>query len=98
VPIRWGDVLSAIKDDDLKALPNPPVAGDFKTPVPASQITNGHLVAFSHGAYAVALGDPQGKDPQWVMAPNGSKFVLNLNALEPQLRDRVPTAWQGPTH
>jgi hypothetical protein len=90
-----GDVMKAIVDDDLKA--NPPVAGDLKTPIPASKVTTGNLVAQGHGVYWVALGDPQGKDPQWVMSPNGSKFSLNLNALEPALRDRVPTAWQGPT-
>jgi hypothetical protein len=91
-----GRAIAAIGDNDLKALPAPPVAGDGKTPIPAERLRAGNLVANGHGSYWVALGDPA--DPanaKWVMAPQGGKFVLDLNALAPVLRERVPDVYRG---
>ncbi|HEV2570936.1 MAG TPA: hypothetical protein VGU72_04300 [Beijerinckiaceae bacterium] len=86
-------VINAIRDDDLKKLPSPPTTIDGK-PISAKQIRTGNLVSIGHGQYRVALGDPKGPDPQWVMAPGGKTFVLDIEAMGETLRQRVPGAWR----
>ena len=92
---KLSDVIGAVKDQDVAA--NPSVYGDLKTVVPMEAIAKGHLVAASHGEYWVAMGDPHGPDPKWVLGRDGQKFVLDLNALEPLLRDRMPAAYRPAT-
>ncbi|WP_442755877.1 glycoside hydrolase family protein [Methylocystis sp. JAN1] len=89
---RFSDLVGALRDEDFAAAP--PVYGDMRTPVPMDALRKGNLVAAGHGAYWVAMGDPHGSDPRWVMARDGGKFLLDLNALEGALRARVPAAYR----
>lgn len=90
-----GTAVKALTDADLAALPQPPVAGDGKTPLPATAIQGGYLTTVGHGVYWVSRNDPQGDDPQWAMAPGGGRFRLDLNALAPMIRQRVPDVYRG---
>lgn len=92
---QFGAAIGAVSDTDLKGLPAPPVAADGKTPVPASMIKNGYLAAVGDGKYAVSMQPSNSPDPQWVRDPSGQKFVLDLKAMEPALRQRVPEAYAG---
>lgn len=58
--------------------------------------TRGTLVSIGDGRYWVALGDPASDDPQWVRTygTRDGRFVLDLQALEPVLRERVPDAYR----
>ncbi len=47
------------------------------------------------GKYFLALGDPDGADPKFLLDKTGAKYVLDLKKLEPKLRDRVPSAFLG---
>lgn len=89
------DAIGALNDGDLKAMGQPPVAGDGKTPLPASALQHAYLTTVGHGVYWVSRNDPAGDDPQWAMAPAGGRFRLDLNALEPALRARVPDLYRG---
>ncbi len=91
-------VLKAITDKDLAALPAPPSARDGSI-MPASALHNAHLTSVGPGVYRVSVGDPQSEDPGFVMSRGGQRgrsdyFQLDLNALEPQLRARVPGAYK----
>lgn len=92
---KFGDAIAAVNDADLKALPAPPVAADGKTPISANSLHNGYLVATGDGQYAVAMKPPNSPDPQWVRNPAGGHFILDLKALAPTLRQRVPEAYAG---
>lgn len=94
---RFTEVVDAITDADLAP------AGDradraAATPaagLTAAQLHAAHLVAVSPGRYQVAIGDPAGDDPQWVTALDGRRWILDMNAMEPSLRKRVPGAFLG---
>jgi hypothetical protein len=90
---QFTNLIKSIDDPMLQGMAQPPVGGDGR-PVTAQQLQGGTLMAVGHGRYAVALGDPYSKDPQWVMAPSGDKFVLDLDALAPQLRYKLPGAYR----
>ena len=80
---KFADVIDALKDDDLG--PGAP---------PAAEIARGRLVGVAPGRYRVALGDPESDDPQWQVDEAGRYWVLDLNALAPSLRQRVPGAFR----
>lgn len=81
------DALEALVTEDFAD--NRPRAGDGST-VEVSRIRNATLQTVAAGRYLVALGDPLGGDPQWLVDSNGQKYVLDLNAFEPVLRERRP--------
>ena len=91
-------VVGAITDKDLAALPAPPRAADG-SPMPASALSGLRFTSVGPGVYMLSKGDPFGEDPQWVAYQGGGRgasgrFKLDLNALEPQLRARVPGAYK----
>lgn len=90
---RFKDVIGAIKDDDLSRLPISPqgVGGKNYT---ARDLQSGVPVAVP-GGYRFAQGDPTSDDPKWVRGADGRPFVLNVEALEPELRKRVPGAFNS---
>jgi len=100
---QFSSVVKGITDGDLASLPNPPQAPDG-TMMKAADLQAMRLTSLGPGVYAVSKGDPLGEDPQWVTTPGaplpsgaravGGRFLLDLNALEPQLRDRLPGAWK----
>jgi len=54
------------------------------------------LVTIGPGRYLMAMGDPNSDDPQYVRSGDteDQRFVLDLGALEPVLRQRVPSAYR----
>jgi hypothetical protein len=90
---RLGDVIASITDDDLQALPNPPLYADNR-PATARAIAGSRLVSVGRGKYAVASGDPLARDTTYLKTADGSRFTLDLNALEDRLRVRVRGAWR----
>ncbi|WAC26343.1 hypothetical protein [Ancylobacter sp. SL191] len=80
---RFGDVIGALEDGDF-TLPN----------LTAEKVRAARLVAVAPGQYRVALGDPDSDDPRWIRDASGLDFILDLQALEPALRRRVPGAFR----
>ncbi len=97
----FGDVLAAITDADLNALPIKPKAGisffmSTQSRAPrslAATLADGVPVAVP-GGYAFALGDPTGDDPQFIMGEDGNVFVLDIEAMRDRLAPRVPGAFR----
>lgn len=73
-------LLSRIEDRDLTRLA--PIAAANGVPVRAAELRQGHLVPVGDGQYRVALGDPQGFDPQWLATPEGDYWTLDLEQLQ----------------
>ena len=53
------------------------------------------LVSVDNGRYRMALGDPQSADTQWIKNQWGQDYVLDINALEPKLKQRRPDLYLG---
>ncbi|GGE79051.1 transglycosylase SLT domain-containing protein [Stappia taiwanensis] len=83
----FGQVLDAVTETDLRALPVPPVDAEGR-PYPAAQIKGAFPVATA-GGYRFATGDPESDTPMWVRGADGRPFVLSFEAI-PALRDRLP--------
>jgi hypothetical protein len=43
----------------------------------------------------MALGNPDGDSPDWLVDANGEKYVLDLEALKPTLKKRRPDLYLG---
>lgn len=90
---RFRDVVTAIRDDDLKTLRVPPQATGER-PYTARDLSNTKPVA-TRGGYRFAVGDPSSENPKWIRGADGQPFVLDFDQLEPVLRQRVPGAFIG---
>ena len=53
------------------------------------------LVSVGDGRYQMAMGDPQSADTQWIKNHLGQNYTLDLNALEPKLKQRRPDLYLG---
>lgn len=73
-------LVSGLTDAQLKELP--PIASANGVDVTASQIRRGFLVTAGDGTYRVALGDPLGFEPRWVVGEDGGFWTLDLNRLQ----------------
>lgn len=90
---RFGDILSAITDADLAALPGgAPVGGDGQ-PLKASVLARSYPVRTANGWRFAASADDA--DRKWLKGSDGRIFTLDLDALAPKLRARVPGAYLG---
>ena len=89
----FGQVLDAVTETDLRALPVPPVDAEGR-PYPAAQIKGAFPVA-TQGGYRFATGDPDGDSPMWVRGADGRPFVLSFEAI-PGLRARLPAGGWRP--
>lgn len=103
----FDDVLQAITDEDLAALPVTPKAGIGSRAVGfglapivertqrsmAATLRDARPVAVS-GGFAFALGDPASPDPQWIMGSDGNPYVLDVVAMRDRLAPRVPGAFR----
>ncbi len=85
-------VLDAIKPEDLPGL----VTGHGK-PVTQSELWSATLVQQGAAQYRLQLGQDSDGRPRFLMGPGNRPFVLDLKALEPTLRQRVPQAYLGAT-
>ncbi len=90
---KFGTVVGAIRDDDLKSLKVPPQAADGST-YGARDLQRARLVAVP-GGYRFALGDPRGDDPKYIRGADGNPFVLDFAELKDRLSARVPGAYLG---
>lgn len=79
-PERPQALLSRIDGEILAALPGIRTANGV--PLTPRQIRNASLVTVGDGLYRVALGDPDGWDPQYVMGTDGGFWTLDLKQLE----------------
>ncbi len=86
-------VLKSIVDADLLRPGATPKALDG-TVMRASQLQGLRFTSLGPGVYLLSKGDPAGDDPEWVTRGDGGRFMLDLNALEPRLRQRVPGAYK----
>lgn len=90
---RFSQVIGAVTDADLTALPVPPQSADGRA-FTARDLQSATPVA-TRGGYRFALGDPTSADPKWIRGADGNPFTLDMTALEPALRQRVPGAYLG---
>lgn len=90
---RFGDVIGAIRDDDLKLLPVSPMAADGR--VYSARDLQGAVPVAVPGGYRFAVGDPVSDDPKWIRGADGRPFVLDFDAMSEKLRQRVPGAFTG---
>lgn len=90
---RFGDVLSAITDADLAALPGGAPIGADGQPLKASVLARSYPVRTANGWRFSATADEA--DRKWLKGSDGRTFTLDLDALAPKLRARVPGAYLG---
>ena len=93
---RFEDILGAIRDEDLAALPvkPKPVVSWLSTGIGskasmARTLRQAVPIAVA-GGYVFAVGDPSGDDPQLIEGDDGRAFVLDVLALKDRLAPRVP--------
>lgn len=86
---RFGDVLAALTDDDLAALPAPP-AGTAT----ANRLRQATPILTSRG-YVFSLGDAASGVPLLMPDTNGEPFTLDLTGMAKVLAPRVPGAFRG---
>jgi hypothetical protein len=89
---RFRDVVKAIRDEDLAALPVPPVDATGK-PYRARDLHAARPVAVA-GGYRFVLGGVSGQE-KWIRGQDGQPFTLPFEQLQPELRRRVPGAFFG---
>jgi len=73
-------LVNSLTEGDLASLP--PIKSSNGVPVTARQLRRAHLVTVGDGLYRVALGDPNGWDPKWVVGADNDYWLLDLKALE----------------
>lgn len=71
--------MDNLNDGTLLMLP--PINSSNGIAISADRIKRGRLVPAAGGQYYVALGDPQGSDPQFIMGADGKLWTLDLNSL-----------------
>jgi hypothetical protein len=77
---RPDQLIGGLSDAQLKQLP--PIGSINKVPITASAIRDGYLISAGDGLYRVTLNDPQGDQPDYVVAPNGKPWVLDIRQLD----------------
>lgn len=86
-------VLDALDADDFVK------AGDGRMPrysdgteVPVEALKEARLVTVGPGVYRLALGDPDGDDPRYLMRSEGEAYELNLDRVREAIARKVPEA------
>jgi hypothetical protein len=79
-------MLDDLQQADLDKLP--PIQTANGIAVTAEQLKRASLVAVGDGEYRVAIGDPEGFDPQYLMGADGNFWQLDLEALAQVQVDR----------
>lgn len=77
-------LLSTLDEQRLAMLP--PIRTANGVAISVSQLRRAHLVTVGDGIYRVALNEPDGWDPQYVVAEDGDFWTLDMR----QLRDASP--------
>ena len=89
---KFGDALAAIRDEDLKALRNPPVLSDGSI-MPASQLRR-YAPFATPGGYLFGTLDKLHSRIDPLLAKDGSAFILPWAEISATLRTRVPSAFR----
>lgn len=89
---RFGDVLKAITTEDLAGLANPPVMPNGN-PMDAAALRRMQPI-FGPGGYRWAMPPDASGNRRPVLGRDGQPFVLDLEALTPALRQRLPDAFR----
>lgn len=91
----FGDVIEAVRMDDLVASNGQPVDAQGE-PVSIATVQRARLISVGAGQYWLAAGDVEGGDPQWIKRAGADEpYVLDLGKLEPRLKSRLPAAYLG---
>lgn len=90
---EFSNVVKSIRDEDLAALPAPPETEDGR----AYRARDLHhaLPVWTALGYMFSLGDPTDDDPRFIRGADGNPFMLDIEAMIPELRRRVPGAFLG---
>lgn len=88
---RPQQLLSGLTDKQLEALP--PIATANGVKITASALRSGNLITIGDGLYRVALGDPNGWDPRYVLGEDGKFWTLDLRQLEKADGGRSTIRW-----
>lgn len=98
------ELVGAITDEDLAALPVKPKAGigsfgsgksgGGRVPRGLAASLRGAVPVVVDRGFAFAFGDPGSDDPQFVRGDNGEVFVLDIVAMRDRLAPRVPGAFR----
>jgi len=104
---RWQDLIDALRPEDFavadadgRIVSDGLPRGGGDRAIPLSAVRRGTLVPIGGGfRFYVAMGGPNGANPLWLAAPPGTgeqgRFVLDLDALLPRLRERRPELFFG---
>lgn len=89
-------ILDVLRPEDLiDDVGFGPVTGDGRY-ISDRDLRQATLVYVGSGRYALAQGDPTlGGQARWVMDSRGGRYMLDLNQLEPTLRQRIPEIYRG---
>ena len=79
-PERPQRLIETLTEEDLAALP--PIRTANNVPIPLSALRQARLVAVDDGVYRVALNDPDGWDPQYIMGADGDFWTLDMRTLD----------------
>jgi hypothetical protein len=87
------DLVASVRLDDLPPEDRPFVEGG--APAGKAELARATIRTAGNGQYFLALGDPDGEAPDWLVDANGEKYVLDLEALKPVLKKRRPDLYLG---
>ena len=91
---RFRDVILAIDAKVLEDFPGGRPVDPQGKPYAPRQFHDATPVLVP-GGYRFAVGDPQNRPPQYLNGPGGKPLVLDIKAIEPVLRTKVPAAFLG---
>jgi hypothetical protein len=90
---RFKDVIGAITEADLAAMPNPPMNG--AKPYSAADLRALIPIATRSGYAFAAKSYASGGTMSYVTDAKGEPWVMDWSRVEPALRQRVPGAFMG---
>ncbi len=95
----WREVIDMLQPEDLTAAGLGQPVGDNGKPIPMERLKAATVIQQASGRYALALGDPSIPGAEGFARMRGpaglTTFILDLNALEPQLSKRRPDLFLG---
>ena len=78
-------IMETLTEQDIDVLPKFQTANGV--PIPLSALRGARLVTVGNGLYRVALNDPDGWDPQYVMSDDNDFWTIDMRALERSRRE-----------
>lgn len=78
-------IIETLTEQDLAVLPS--IQTSNGVPIPLSALRRARLVTVGDGLYRVALNDPDGWDPQYVMGADNNFWTIDMRVLDRARRD-----------